>query len=275
MRAVIGADVATLTTTAKTVVPAINELKGNIGDVSTLDTTATTLVTAINELVSSVDDALTTVTVSNPITGDGTSGTPLAVTMASGAQITTGTNTVYPVNSAGLRQLMGLDVASLTTTNKTVVPAINELVTSIAALASPLRFMGTYDATAHEAEIGGGAAAVLPPAAAGNEGYVLIVTVAGTGVAPAPAVPMTVGDWLVSDGTQWLLIDLDMHNVAAGNVSVSTISGLTATNVQAALAEIIGKNFIATVAVDGTTILGDGTTGGTPLYVGTVDGGTY
>ena len=187
-------------------------LRAVTGDVATLTTSVTTnLVAAINSIVTEVADALTAVSVTSPITGDGTSGDPLALSFAAGSDVSTGTNTTLPLNSALLRGVTG-DIATLTTTVTTsLVAAINSLQGEVTALASPLRFMGTYNATAHTAEIDGGAAAALPAAAAGNEGYVLVVNTAGTGVAPAPAVAMSVGDWLVSNGTQWIFMDLNLH----------------------------------------------------------------
>jgi hypothetical protein len=84
---------------------------------------------------------------------------------------------------------------------------------------------------------------------------------------------MTPGDWLISNGTAWIHLDLNAPATAGANVSLTAISGLTATNVQAAFAEIMAGGAVA-VAVDGTTIDGDGTVGD-PLEVIGVDDGTY
>jgi hypothetical protein len=223
-----------------------------------------------------ISDVLRSVSVTAPITGNGTAGTPLALTMASSTNITGGSDTTNPVSSAGLRQLMGADVGTLTTTAQTVVPAINELHALIQALEGALQFVGTYDADGDVVTPAGAGtvpAGALPAASSANEGAVLIVTTAGTGSGNAPAVSMSAGDWLISTGTEWILVDLDLHSVAAANVSITSISGLSAGNVQAALAEIVAGG-VTPVVTDETSIVGDGTSGD-PLAVATVDAGTF
>jgi hypothetical protein len=254
------------------------------GDIATLDTTATNLVDAINEIAGDLTtlttNALSTVAVTSPITGNGTAGTPLALSMAAAGDITTGTNTVLPVNSAGLRQLMGADVAALTTTAQTVVPAINELRGEIQSLMGPLRLVGTFDASDNSVTATPGGPATtdgLPAAAAGNLGWVFVVDTAGTAAAPAPAVAMSVGDWLVSDGTAWIWLDLNAPTTIAGNVSITTIGTMSAANVQAALSELytLVNARLTTIYPDGVSITGTGLTAGSPLTVALVDGGVY
>lgn len=230
---------------------------------------------------------LQTVSVSAPLGGTGTSGSPLTVTRATDAQIATGTNNVNPIDPAGLRSQMGDDAADLTTTAKTVVPAINELVADISdihgqlgALTGALRFVGTYNAATNivaSADAGtltvGGS---LPAASSTNEGWFVIVTEPGTGVGNAPAVPMEVGDWIISTGTAWIHVPLYHAEVTAANVSITTIDAQPWTNVQTALGGLFARTeaSLTAVAVDGVSILGNGTAGD-PLEVGTVDGGTY
>ena len=348
LRSVTG-DLDDLDTTADAnLVAAINELVGNIGDLTTLDTTAQTdIVSAINEIFATADTALQTVSVTTPltgngtagnpialgtvpinlggtnattaaaaldnlsattttdagvltraagtpgvwslstvlsavsvtapITGNGTAGDPLALTMASAADITGGTNTTNPVSAAGLRQLMGADVAALQTTATTIIPAINELLGDVQALMAGLRFVGTVTPGNVFTPAAGGPAAgltALPAADPDNEGWVAIITGAdATGVAPLPTVGMTAGDWVVSTGTAWIHLDLNLPATAAQNVSITTIAGSTSTNVQDALTEIFGGGMVA-VEVDGVSIIGDGTTGD-PLEVATIDAGTF
>jgi len=222
-----------------------------------------------------------------PITGDGQSATPLGVTMATTAQIATGTNTVFPIDSAGLRSQMGDAAANLDTTAKTVVPAINELVADVdtltsqlSAIAGALRFVGNYDANDNEvvsADTGTLTVGQPLPAASGtNQGWFVIVTVAGTGAPAAPAVAMEAGDWIVSTGSAWIHVPLYHVAITAANVGITTLDSQPWTNVQTALAGIfaLAANALSTVAVDDVSIVGDGTSGD-PLEVALVDGGTY
>jgi len=189
---------------------------------------------------------LASVNVSAPLSGNGTSGSPLAVTRASEAQIATGTNNVNPIDPLGLRSQMGDDAADLTTTEKTVVPAINELVGEItdihgqlAALSGALRFVGTYNAATNVVvSAAAGTLAIgnpLPAASAANEGWFVIVTQNGTGTAPAPTVSMQSGDWIVSTGSAWIHVPLYHAAIAAANVSITPVNGQPWTNVQTAL----------------------------------------
>lgn len=84
---------------------------------------------------------------------------------------------------------------------------------------------------------------LIPPAQAKDD--YIIVAVSGTMPASSPYlpnVPMQVGDWVISDGTQWYLIQVSGEEVLAENVAVSpTILGQG--NVQAALNALL-QNFI-------------------------------
>jgi hypothetical protein len=222
-----------------------------------------------------------------PITGDGQAATPLGLDTASDAQIAAGTNDVFPIDSAGLRSQMGDDADNLDTTAKTVVPAINELVgdldtisQQIAALAGALRFVGNYDADESEVVTADAGTltvgANLPAAAPANEGWFVIVTVAGTPTAPAPTVAMQTGDWIVSTGTAWIHVPLYHTAITAANVGVTAIDSAGWGNVQVALQGLFNlvSNALSTVAVDDVSIVGDGTSTD-PLEVAVVDGGTY
>lgn len=222
-----------------------------------------------------------------PISGNGTVATPLSVDTASTAQINAGTDAVFPIDSAGLRTQLGAAVSTLTTTATTVVPAINELNTEIsniqdelAAMTGALRFVGNFDADASEVtSADAGTLTVgsnLPAAASANEGWFVIVTEPGTPSAPAPAVQMQIGDWIVSTGTAWIHVPLYHAAITAANVGVTAVDSQTWTNVQQALQGLftLASGAMTSVAVDGVSILGDGTVGD-ELEVGTVDGGTY
>src|SRR5215471_15987930 len=146
---------------------------------------------------------LSSVSVTAPITGNGTSGTPLAVTMATAGDLTTGTSTTSLVNPAILATLTGSPTA-LATTATTIIPAINELRGQVLALQQHIRFVGTVNGTSGVIVAAAGGPATsgpLPAAAPANEGWLLISTVAGPGGnANLPAGPIAVGDMIVSDG---------------------------------------------------------------------------
>ena len=215
------------------------------------------------------------------IDGNGLLATPITLVVATTGQVTAGTDDVFPITSLKLREQMGAAASAINlgTTAATVVPAIKELADKLTALGKPLTFIGTYDANADEVSPGANspmpASDNLPAADPANAGWVVIVTVGiaeGHGNAPHVG-PISPGDWLVSTGTDWILVDLNLETVVAANVAVTTISGLTATNVQAALAEIVA-DFLKTVAVDSDTLEGDGTSG-SPLNVIGLDDGVY
>jgi hypothetical protein len=215
-----------------------------------------------------------------PITGDGQVATPLGVTPATTAQIEADpvTNNVNPITPVGLRHELGAPASDLDTTATTIVPAINELVASIAAVSGAVRFVGTYNATTNQVATAAAGTltvgAALPAAATANEGWYVILSVAGTGTAPAPAVALAVGDWIVSNGTNWVHVPLYHAQVAAVNVSVDT-TDLDAgwTNVQLAL-EGLYDDMIDLTMFDGVSIIGDGTAADL-LRVGVVDGGVF
>ena len=223
-----------------------------------------------------------TVQVVPPVSGDG-AGTPLGVTSASTAQIIAGTDLVFPINSAGLRNQMGeaANAQNMETTAPTVVPAIREHSRLIAALQGALNLVGAFDASSTEitdavppAQNGG-----LPAAAAGNNGWLLITTVAGTAVAPAPPGDFAVGDWLVSTGVEWLHLRMNMGVIAAINVSFAPIAaggglpGVAGPNVQLAINQVYTQTHNRAVVID-TSLTGSGIIGA-PLSVALVDAETF
>ncbi len=118
----------------------------------------------------------------------------------------------------------------------------------ITAVSGEIVFAGTFNAssgagqvaavTAAGTAIGLTASAALPAASASNTRYYLIVSVGGTpSGGNAPNVAMVAGDLIISTGSAWQYIGASA-TAGASSVSVASISGLTATNVQAALAEL-------------------------------------
>jgi hypothetical protein len=81
-----------------------------------------------------------------------------------------------------------------------------------------LRFGGTYNASGNTvqslnpfgAEAGIVVGSGLPSPNTSNNGVYLVVTAAGTGVTPAPAESLAVGNWILSQGvgTNWTPVDL-------------------------------------------------------------------
>ena len=158
-----------------------------------------------------------------------------------------------------------------------------------------LRFAGTYDANTNtiaslnnygsEAGLIVGSALVAPTAA--SSGVYLLVTTAGTGTAPAPAVALDVGDWVLSpgSGTTWTHVNLvgaGISVIDAGSVTYDG-TGLTppftgVADAGAAIDTLWGRTQIATITVSGvvresTEITVDNTTGS--MAVGVVDEGSY
>jgi hypothetical protein len=118
----------------------------------------------------------------------------------------------------------------------------------ITAVSGEIVFAGTFNAssgagvvdavTAAGTAVGLTASSALPAASASNTRYYLIVSVGGTpSGGNAPNVAMVAGDLIISTGSAWQYIGASA-TAGASSVSVASISGLTATNVQAALAEL-------------------------------------
>ena len=109
-------------------------------------------------------------------------------------------------------------------------------------------FGGTYDAstnliasvtTAGQAA-GFTAGSALPAASADNLKYYLVVSVAGTGTAPAPAVALNPPDILLSNGTTYDLLEVSsfIASQQASNISYTPQGDLVSTNVQTAITEL-------------------------------------
>jgi hypothetical protein len=158
-----------------------------------------------------------------------------------------------------------------------------------------LRFGGTYNASTNLVAslntYGAGAgltvgSALTAPTAA-SAGIYLLVTTAGTGTAPAPAVALDVGDWILSQGqgTTWTHVNLvgagisviDAEDVTFDGSALSpAMSGVA--DAGAALTTLWGRVQIATpstlgIVLETTEITVDNSTGA--MAVGVVDEGTY
>lgn len=158
-----------------------------------------------------------------------------------------------------------------------------------------LRFGGTYNATTNrvvtlnqygtEAGLTIGQALNMPNMQ--NNGVYLIVTTAGTGSAPAPAVTLAAGDWVLSEGAAatWSKIPIvsgasgtfnDYDILSDGTYFTPDMTGVS--NVRDALVLLWGRAQIAStvqlgVVLESTEVLVDNTTGA--MSIGVVDDGTY
>jgi hypothetical protein len=109
-------------------------------------------------------------------------------------------------------------------------------------------FAGTYNAsgntvqsvTSEGSAIGLTVGSGLPAAAAENQNYYLVVAVGGVGTAPAPTNQLDPPDLLLSDGSNWLEIDVSSTFVAqtAAQVGFVPAGEIGSTDVQAAIEEV-------------------------------------
>jgi len=158
-----------------------------------------------------------------------------------------------------------------------------------------LRFGGTYNASTNlvvslnqygtEAGLTVGQALGAPNSV--NNGVYLAVTTAGTGVTPAPAVSLAVGDWVLSQGTgsNWTKVAVvsgasgtfnDYDILSDGTYFTPDMTGVA--DVRDALVLLWGRAQIATttqigVVLESTEVLVDNSTG--EMTIGVVDDGTY
>jgi hypothetical protein len=158
-----------------------------------------------------------------------------------------------------------------------------------------LRFGGTYNASTnvvaslntYGAESGLTVGSALIPPTAASSGVYLLVTTSGTGVSPAPAVALDVGDWILSpgSGTTWTHVNLVGAGISVIDAEDVTFDGSALSPVMsgvadagAALTTLWGRSQIATLAtlgivLESTEITVDNSTGA--MAVGVVDEGTY
>ena len=130
---------------------------------------------------------------------------------------------------------------------------------------------GTYDATLNQivsttlegAAIGLTAGSPLPSSTDANANYYVVVSVGGTGTAPAPTNLLAPPDLILSTGSAWVELDVSAGAgaIAAVNVVFSAIGEITATNVQAAIEEVSTECRNATNITSGTLAVARGGTG--------------
>jgi hypothetical protein len=130
---------------------------------------------------------------------------------------------------------------------------------------------GTYDATLNQivsttlegAAIGLTAGSPLPSSTDANANYYVVVSVGGTGTAPAPTNILAPPDLILSTGTVWVELDVSggAGAIAAVNVVFSAIGEISATNVQAAIEEVSTECRNATNITSGTLAVARGGTG--------------
>jgi hypothetical protein len=158
-----------------------------------------------------------------------------------------------------------------------------------------LRFGGTYNANTNvvaslntygaESGLTVGSSLIAPTAS--SSGVYLLVTTSGTGVSPAPAVALDVGDWILSpgSGTTWTHVNLVGAGISVIDAEDVTFDGSALSPVMsgvadagAALTTLWGRTQIATLAtlgivLESTEITVDNSTGA--MAVGVVDEGSY
>jgi hypothetical protein len=132
-------------------------------------------------------------------------------------------------------------------------------------------FAGTYNATTNQVAtvttegtaIGLSVGNPLPAASQTNESYYVVVSIGGTGVSPAPAVALAPPDLILSNGANWVEIDVSSTYVAqtAANVGFVPGANLGSTNVQAALEEVSNECRNASNITSGTLAATRGGTG--------------
>jgi trimeric autotransporter adhesin len=109
-------------------------------------------------------------------------------------------------------------------------------------------FAGTYNAsgntiqsvTSEGAGIGLTVGSGLPSASSDNTNYYLVVSIGGVGTAPAPENQLDPPDLIISNGTDWLEIDVSSTYVAqtAAQVGFVPAGEIGSTTVQAAIEEV-------------------------------------
>lgn len=158
-----------------------------------------------------------------------------------------------------------------------------------------LRFGGTYNASTNTvaslntygSSAGLNVGEALPAPNNASAGVYLLVTTAGTGTSPAPAVALDVGDWILSPGygTTWTHVNLVGAGISVIDAADVTFDGSALTpamtgvaDAEAALTTLWGRSQIATpstlgIVLESTEITVNNSTGA--MAVGVVDEGTY
>ncbi len=168
----------------------------------------------------------------------------LTVSKAVTADVAAGTANKFLDTALLKTDVLGGTLASLTTTAKTIVPAINEIQTAIVAAAGGIVYAGTLDASTGVITPASGVANVpadiadVDPALCKN--YFWIVTTPGSSVGTGNTVAANRQDWVASDGTKIATLNYGMPSVAAANVSFDGAGNTYAigTNVQDAIDQL-------------------------------------
>ena len=158
-----------------------------------------------------------------------------------------------------------------------------------------VRFGGTYNATTNTVvtlneygtEAGLTVGQALGAPSSQNNGVYLVVTTGGTGTTPAPAASLSIGDWVLSQGTgaNWTKVAVvsgasgtfnDYDILCDGTYFTPDMSAVS--DVRDALALIWGRVQIATtsqigVVLESSEVLVNNSTG--EMTIGVVDDGTY
>ncbi len=168
----------------------------------------------------------------------------LAVNKAVTADVEAGTADAF-VDTAVLKtDVLGAGLSTLTTTAKTVVPAINELKVEIAALTGVMIFAGTLDASTGAITAASGVPNVPANISAVDptltKNYVWIVTTEGSNVGTGNTKPAFKQDWVASDGTKLVTLNYGLQTVVAANVGYTPGANVYAvgTNVQVAIDQL-------------------------------------
>jgi hypothetical protein len=145
-------------------------------------------------------------------------------------------------------------------------------------------FAGTYDANTNQiasvtndgAALGLSVGNPLPAASSTNQNYFVIVSNAGTGTSPAPAVALLPPDLILSTGTSWVRIESSDAYIAqvATQVSFTPAGLISSSNVQAAIEEVSSECRIATNITSGTLAPTVGGTGLTTYVKGDLIAGS-
>lgn len=103
----------------------------------------------------------------------------------------------------------------------------------------------------------------LIAASSANVNYYFVVSEIGTGVAPAPTVPLAPPDIILSTGSTWVEIDVSSTYTSqtASNVAFSPAGALGSTNVQSAIEEVSTECRNADNITSGTLVVARGGTG--------------
>jgi hypothetical protein len=130
---------------------------------------------------------------------------------------------------------------------------------------------GTYNATTNQivsttlegAAIGLTAGSPLPSSTDDNANYYVVVSVGGTGTAPAPTSILAPPDLILSTGSAWVELDVSAGAgaIAAVNVVFSAVGPIGSTNVQGAIEEVSTECRNADNITSGTIAVARGGTG--------------